>query len=231
MIEFFERSLHYKEGTKEYPLEDVIHRIIYPMRATSDEVAYADQNLWMIDERLTYHVFLASDKPLKGIIEIESRLRPDIMVVNDQWENIFDGVLAFGEDSRGVGSIVLIEFKKPGLNQMPEKDPVKQVQDLIEKIQTGQFTNSKGVRLAATPNTPAYAYIVADQTAPILKLEKQYGMTRTPDGEGFYKHNPALNAYIEVISYQKMLVDAKKRNRVLFDKLFATSISPGATPT
>ncbi|MGD0975941.1 MAG: hypothetical protein ABR866_17775 [Candidatus Korobacteraceae bacterium] len=54
-------------------------------------------------------------------------------------------------------------------------------------------------------------------------------MTRTPDGQGFYKHNPALNAYIEVISYQKMLSDAKKRNRVLFDKLFATSISMTTT--
>lgn len=229
MIEFFEKSLEYREGAKEYPLEDVIHRIIYPMRATSDEVAYTDQNLWMIDERLTYHVFLASDKPLKSFIKTDSQLRPDIMVVNDEWENIFDGVLAFGEDSHNVGSIVLIEFKKPGLNQLPDKDPVKQVQDLIEKIQTGQFTNSKGIRLAATPNTPAYAYIIADLTTAIIKLEKQYGMTRTPDGQGFYRHNPSLNAYIEVISYQKMLADAKKRNQVFFERLFSTGISLSTT--
>src|ERR1035437_5555546 len=132
----------------------------------------------MIDARLTYHAFLASDKPLSGTIDTGSQLRPDIIVVNNEWADMFDGVLAFGEDSHNIGSIVLIEFKKPGLDRLPSKDPVKQVQDLIEKIQTGQFTNSKGIQLGATRATPAYAYIIADLTTAVLKLETQYGMTR-----------------------------------------------------
>ena len=35
-----------------------------------------------------------------------------------------------------------------------------------------------------------------------------------------YKDSDELNAYIEIISYEKLLEDAKKRNRILFDKLF-----------
>ncbi|MNL77721.1 hypothetical protein D3C87_2039600 [compost metagenome] len=40
-----------------------------------------------------------------------------------------------------------------------------------------------------------------------------------PQPAGF---NPSLGAYIEVISYQQLLEDAKRRNRVLFDKLYLT---------
>ena len=43
---------------------------------------------------------------------------------------------------------------------------------------------------------------------------------RTPDGEGFFGYNPVKGAYIEIISYEKLVKDAKKRNQVLFDKLF-----------
>jgi hypothetical protein len=36
---------------------------------------------------------------------------------------------------------------------------------------------------------------------------------------GYFNYIKNYNAYIEVISYQKMLKDAKIRNRILFDKL------------
>jgi anti-sigma regulatory factor (Ser/Thr protein kinase) len=36
---------------------------------------------------------------------------------------------------------------------------------------------------------------------------------------GYFGYIPPYNAYIEIISYDKLLEDAKKRNRVLFDKL------------
>ncbi len=43
----------------------------------------------------------------------------------------------------------------------------------------------------------------------------------TPDGMGYYGYQPERNAYYEVISYSKLLADAKKRNQILFDKLFS----------
>jgi hypothetical protein len=45
------------------------------------------------------------------------------------------------------------------------------------------------------------------------------GARRTPDNLGYYGFNEALNAYYEVISYNKLLSDAGKRNRVLFEKM------------
>ena len=38
------------------------------------------------------------------------------------------------------------------------------------------------------------------------------GGRRTPDNLGYYGYNETLNAYYEVISYAKLLADAKKRN-------------------
>jgi hypothetical protein len=45
------------------------------------------------------------------------------------------------------------------------------------------------------------------------------GARRTPDNLGYYGFNETLNAYYEVISYNKLLSDAGKRNRVLFEKM------------
>jgi CRISPR/Cas system-associated endonuclease Cas3-HD len=42
---------------------------------------------------------------------------------------------------------------------------------------------------------------------------------KTPDGDGFYRYHDAFSAYIEVIPYQKLVSDAKKRNRALFEHL------------
>jgi len=44
-------------------------------------------------------------------------------------------------------------------------------------------------------------------------------MIETPDGRGVFYVYESHRAYIEVISYDKLLDDARKRNRILFDKL------------
>ena len=67
--------------------------------------------------------------------------------------------------------------------------------------------------------THAYCYVVADLTEALEIRLQNMGATKTPDNMGYYGFNPTLNAYYEVISYAKVLADAKKRNRVLFDKL------------
>ena len=53
--------------------EDVIHSLICPMRHTSDDIPFEEMNLWVIDERLAYHRFLASDKTIQSLPDIDSR--------------------------------------------------------------------------------------------------------------------------------------------------------------
>ena len=42
-----------------YSLENTVHEIIFPLRTTSDDLPYDKMNLWIIDERLAYHHYLA----------------------------------------------------------------------------------------------------------------------------------------------------------------------------
>ena len=45
------------------------------------------------------------------------------------------------------------------------------------------------------------------------------GLLDTVDNEGKYQYFPDLKIYVEIIPYDKLLSDAKKRNRILFECL------------
>jgi hypothetical protein len=184
------------------------------MRATSDDVPFEQQNLWIIDERLTFHSFLSSDVRLDQTppLENDSASRPDLL--------IFNHPLAFSEDTEPLQSMVVVEFKKPDRSACQDEDPVTQVYRMVREIRDGKKKDRQGRYIRpANQNIPAYCYIICDLTPPVEIRIQNMGARRTPDNLGYYGFNEALNAYYEVISYTKLLSDAQKRNRVLFDKL------------
>lgn len=66
---------------------------------------------------------------------------------------------------------------------------------------------------------PAYCYVVCDLTPTMIKRCKNFSLTMTTDGMGFFGYNPNYKAYIEVISFNQLVKAAKERNRAFFDKL------------
>jgi len=214
ILEFLEKSLQANPETGKYPLEEIIHKIIYPMRTTSDDVPYEQQNLWIIDERLSYHGFLASDMALDNVNALtnSSEARPDIM--------IFDRALSFAEDDAALNSLVIVEFKKPDRSDYKKEDPVDQVYRLIRDIKSGHFKDKTGREIKVqSDRIPAYAYVICDTTREVEIIAENKNMLPTPDNLGYYGYNQSLSAYVEIISYTKLLRDAKKRNRILFEKL------------
>lgn len=216
ILDFLERAVSKDPGTSKYPPEKAIHHLIFPMKGTTDDVPYYQQNLWMIDERLTYHSFIASDKPLSSIGEIEntSLKRPDIF--------IFDRKIAFAEGDQPINSIVVVEFKKADRNDYtPEENPLSQCFDMVSEIRSGRFKDAKGRPISvSTEKIPAYCYVICDLTPSmdnvLLDIE---GAEKTPDQQGYYGYHRRRQIYYEVIDYNKLLRDAKKRNRVFFDRL------------
>jgi hypothetical protein len=214
ILDFLEKSLQSNPETGKYPLEEIIHKIIYPMRTTSDDVPYEQQNLWIIDERLSYHWFLASDMRLDtvGVLANGSESRPDIL--------IFDRALSFAEDEAALNSLVIIEFKKPDRSNYQKEDPVDQVYRLIREIKSGHHKDKNGREIKVqSDKIPAYAYVICDTTKEVEIIAENKGLLPTPDNLGYFGYNQRLSAYVEIISYAKLLRDAKKRNRILFDKL------------
>ena len=100
-----------KTDEGKYAREDLIHTLLMPMRTDSNEVKPGDFNLWLIDERLAFHDYLASDKRLSAMSmtgSTESK-RPDIAALN-----VFNNPLLVSErSSLPLASIVIIELKRP----------------------------------------------------------------------------------------------------------------------
>lgn len=214
ILELLQKAIRRDPGTGEYGLEKTIHQLIFPMRATSDDVPIEQQNLWIIDERLMFHTFLASDKPMSQLepLATDSDSRPDLL--------IFDRPLVFSEDGALLQAMVVVEFKKPDRSNYRDEDPVTQVYRMVREIRNGERKDKSGRFIRPSSNQiPAYCYIICDLTPSVETRIQNMGARRTPDNLGYYGFNETLNAYYEVISYTKLLDDAKKRNRILFDKL------------
>jgi hypothetical protein len=197
-----------------YSLEESVHGLIFPLRQTSDDIDYEKHNLWIIDEKLAYHKYLASDQPLNTLtpVMIDSDDRPDII--------IFNSPFAFVDNSMPFSSVVIIEFKRPMRHNYPvDSNPFEQVYGYIRKIHQGNVTDKHGRLISVSQNTPFYSYIICDLTNKMRQLAENQDFTEAPDKIGYFKYHSQLRSYIEIISYSKLLEDAKKRNQVLFDKL------------
>lgn len=218
VIELFDKALSADRKSEKYPLEEAVHNLLFPMRSTDRDTLYSQHNLWMIDERLTYHWFLSSDKPLKRLDEYQSTssLRPDLF--------IFDRKISFTEGEEGqqpVNSLVVVEFKRPQRDDYSDQEnPLQQVLDQIRDIRKGQVKDEKGRPIAlAYEKVPTFAYIICDITPSLRDVLVDRDAQGTPDGLSYYGYHKNHSVYFEVIDYGKLLTDAKKRNRVFFDKL------------
>ncbi len=217
LLDFLERAISKREDTQRYPLEKVVHQLIFPRHKTSDDLASNEQNLWMIDERLTYHTFISSDKPLsslKGVLDATSRKEPDIF--------LFDRKIIFGENEQPINSIITVEFKRPMRNDYTLNDnPLSQSMELVEDIRAAKFLDPRTGRNISVANDeiPAFCYIICDITETLKKVLKTFQALRTPDNQGYYGFHRDFRVYYEVTDYNKLLRDAKQRNRIFFDKL------------
>lgn len=215
ILDFLAQAIESDPDTKRYPLEEVVHQLVFPMRATSDDIPYHEQNLWMIDERLTFHSFIASDKRLSAIpdqLQSDSRQRPDLM--------IFDEKIIFAEGAHPINSIITVEFKRPGRDDYTAgNNPVLQSFELIEKIRGGTFKIRGRPISVSNEKIPATAYCICDLTPTMRKALSNMDAFVSPDGQGYYGFHRTYGVFYEVIDYNKLLRDARQRNRIFFDKL------------
>ncbi|MGR7464436.1 ATP-binding protein [Klebsiella aerogenes] len=203
-----------------YVREDVIHQLIMPLRKTSEEIHLDSCNLWLIDERLAFHDFLASDKPLSSmpITGCAENKEPDICALN-----VYDEPILFSEGQQvPLASIVIVEIKRPMRNDAApgeEKDPVEQALGYLERIREGGVKTARGRQIPRSEDVPGYCYAICDLTPSVVRRCKTLGLTATSDHLGYFGYNPNFKAYIEVISFDRVLNAANERNRAFFDRL------------
>jgi hypothetical protein len=200
ILDFLKKQLEVQDDGK-YRREERIHNIIFPMGTMSDDVPFDGHNLWLIDEKLAYHAFLASDKPFRSIphLNCSSGKEPDIIV--------FDTACAFvPAPDNDYPAVVIVEFKRPMRNDYKaDENPFAQVLGYINELRTKKAKTPTGRLITIDERTPFYCYIVCDTCATLENQARIANLYQTPDREGFFGFNPNYNAYIEVISYDKMV--------------------------
>ncbi|MDQ7905649.1 hypothetical protein RB614_14110 [Phytohabitans sp. ZYX-F-186] len=205
-------------GQGKYSREDAIHSLLMPMRTDSDEIGSDASNLWIIDERLAFHDYLASDKTLKSIpiTGSESTKEPDILSTR----LVDTPVLTAEGETLPLPSIVVIEIKRPMRNDASEdKDPILQSLDYVKRVRSGGVLTAAGRPIPASQDSPAFCYILADLTPTLVSRCEYANLRRTHDGLGYFGFNEPAKAYIEVTSFDRLINAATERNRAFFDKL------------
>lgn len=208
------------DGT--FAREDLIHNVIVPMGTTSDELKFRRQNLWLIDERLAFHNYLASDIPLTSNPTTNNKTtkKPDVAILN-----VFDNPILVGEDNVSNASLTVIEIKRPMRPDfkagMDEKtDPITQSLNYLKRLREGSATRN-GRAIPKADEIPGFVYVLADFTDHLIECCQFHRLQRTFDGMGYFGYHPdkAYNAYIQVMSFDGIVQSATERNKAFFDTL------------
>lgn len=211
ILDIFGKSLELDEsGT--YSSEGVVHDIIFPRKGDTEITSFKDHNLWIVDERLNFTNYVSSDVPLDG----KNAERPDLLVFNKR--------VLFRGDNEASNPITIFEFKKPQrddfVNPSSTEDPVQQIVRYVNSIRDGKYKTPEGRRMRVGENTPFYGYVVCDLTQKVEAwLEREKDFKPMPDRLGWFQWMGNINLYIEVISWDKVLKDARMRNQIFFEKL------------
>lgn len=212
-----------------YAKEEMIHKLIFPMRKTSEGLFMENENLWIIDERLVFHHFLSSDKTINSlpILNSDSVKRPDIFQMREIIENAEDDVdlneHPLVVSNTGVNparaGFTIIEFKRPMRDDAtPVENPITQVLEYFSLIREGKAQTLDG-RPIYSKSDPGFGYVIADLTEKMRKACVIAGMHETNDGEGYFWYNEPMKVYLEVISYDKLYNAAYERNCAFFEQL------------
>lgn len=211
ILDIFGKSLQVDE-TGAYTSEGVVHDIIFPRKGDTDTTSFEDHNLWIIDERLNFTNYVSSDMQLNR----KNSVRPDLLVYNKR--------ILFRGDNEASNPITIFEFKKPQrddfVNPSSQEDPVQQIVRYVNSIRDGKYKTPEGRKMLVAKNTPFYGYVVCDLTPKVEKwIELEKNFTPMPDRLGWFDWLKNINLYIEVLSWDKVLKDAKMRNKIFFHKL------------
>ncbi len=211
ILDLLGKSLESDETSK-YSSEGVVHDIIFPRKGDTERTPLEQQNLWLVDERLNFATYVSSDIPLFG----KGTERPDLIA--------YDKRVLFRGDNEPSNPITIFEFKRPQrddfANRSSKEDPIAQVVRYVMDIRSGKYKTPEGRPIRVEQNTPFYGYVVCDLTSKVTSwIEYEKNFKPLPDRQGWYQWMDNLNLYMEAISWDKILADARMRNRVFFQKL------------
>lgn len=215
IISLLDKYLQWSDEKNNYEEEATLHNLIYTMGGSHDSIAYDKHNLWLLDDRLTFHRYIYSDIQIKSHEPVKntssSKKETDIA--------IYDKSFYYGEknDYEEINSIVIFEFKRPNRTVTFEEFS-KQMREQIMGIQESRLIDSSQQHIQTSESTPVFFYYVCDVNsyASLRKSALFENFRETP-----YKSLIRLsgNVHVEIFTYQTLMINAKRRNKIFFKKL------------
>jgi hypothetical protein len=205
IIDLLSKKLELNQDGK-YHNEDIVHDIVFPRKSTSDQIGFTDHNMWLIDERLTFHSYAASDCRLCDSTTSESIERPDIITFSEV------------DEDRIARAVSIIEFKKPQRTNFDE-DPTRQLYRYLRKVIDKKVKMPNGRDLLVNETTRFYCYAICDISPQIEEYAENNNYAKLKGELGYYQYNSKLHAHTEIIAFDKIILDVKKRHKVFFERL------------
>ena len=182
------------------------------MGKDSTTTNYEDHNLWILDERLVFSEYIASDKKIGT--KADALKEPDLVV--------FDKINSFRNgDNEFSNPLTIFEFKRPKRTAYKEEDdPILQIGKYLKDIKLGKYEMPEGYEpIKVNDNTPVYGYVVCTINDKIRDFADKHQLTISPNQDGYFGFHRGYKMYVEIIDFSKMLKDATLRNKIFFKKL------------
>ena len=175
-----------------YNKEGYLHNLIY-------------SNLWLIDERLAYADYIAAENPFDDAMK---KGGPNIVML--------DYPIAVSDEQntgRVYETITILELDSLMRDDYTKtENPITQILNYVGSLRTNTMKDKNGYLILTSENTQFYLYAVCNLTPRLRNIAFDMDMIDTPDKKGMYKYHQNWNAHIKILTYDKILSDAEKRN-------------------
>lgn len=215
VIDLLQEKLGYEDKEAEnLHKEKAIHQIFCPLNVNSGDIDYGSHNLWLLDDRLAFYDFWASDQSIRSFAKSsDAKERPDLI--------LFEGTHLLhrkGADQ----PVVIVEFKRPGRDGYAgNENPVIQILNYVRKLRNNEITDNNGTRITKIGvYTPFFCYLIADITPGLRNVLEYHDLNQQlPEERGYYGYKSSLGVYFEVLEYDRIVQDARLRHEGFFEKL------------
>ncbi len=210
-MEVLIRRVRERAGREDdFHLENTLHQFICPMKIRGDNpdaIEDADHDLWVIDERLAFARYFASDVPFTQLIEDSRNTeRPDLL--------IFDRLHGLGfSEEEPLRHVLLVEFKRPGRQDYEERySPFNQVMRYLNELSSGRIEKFDRDNIRVAADCVFHCYVVADIVGNLDIVTS--GWRTTSNGRGrLIELSGRYRGSIEIIEWKDLILDARARNR------------------
>lgn len=196
-----------------YEEENTLHNLFFTMGATEKTLSFENHNLWLIDERLSFHTYIRSDiaQNKHDVIDTESKKEPDIAIYDVNYK--YGEANEYGE----LLSVVFVEFKRPNrIVSILEYN--EQMMNQVKGLRKGTV-NAKGKHVSVSETTPIYFYYVCDVNA--FNNLKDDAINYNGFKQSPYKSLIKMEGQLvqEILTYDSLATNAMRKNMAFFKKL------------